>query len=405
MWFVILIITLSHAFASPNLVGGRPGSSDLDAGDIAWSHGQTGLAHQNWTRAAESDDPSVRAMAEIRLLYVSGSFGMVIHGPRADAALDECPTGTPWCDLAEADYQLLSLRFGLPGDLERAVGLANASKSSLPAAAMARLVLSGAQTTENLSEFDTSELDGLGQALLTTNGQWATGPGTWTIGVSAFGVPGMGTGAAFRWTHPDIGWKRWRSSVQAAVGFRAIDQSSHPIWTWGGSLTSPGQVWWHIQGSGKHGWVDLYCDEQAPVATVVIDTWKLHTAPGLQWKNHSFWLGPQMRWDAGPDIQLSRHGLAGGWGWQRSLGAQPLRVMWTAEGSKAGFIATEDSLSTQLDVRRTGGHDGWASWFLANWAPIVTDHEWLLPAIGGGRKVGANLSRIGPGETRPTSRR
>jgi len=59
--------------------------------------------------------------------------------------------------------------------------------------------------------------------------------------------------------------------------------------------------------------------------------------------------------------------------------------MWTAEGSKAGFIATEDSLSTQLDVRRTGGHQGWATWFLADWAPIATDHEWLLPAIGGGQ--------------------
>ncbi len=211
---------------------GRP----LDAGDRAWSAGDRGRARACWRAAAEDPDPAIRAMAEVRLLLVSGNLGIVPHGSRADAALAACPTSEPACALARADYELFLRLVGIPRRKGRAEVAARQALAALPGPATARLVWAGALPVERLAEVDR---DGLGDLLLAHEGRWPAGPGTWVLGLGLAGGSDLGIGPSLSLHHPDLAWRGWRLDAGASfttagigrLGASLVTRGAAPAWT------------------------------------------------------------------------------------------------------------------------------------------------------------------------------
>lgn len=363
--FVLALANSTATAASPH--------DPLDAGDRAWGAGARAAARRYWLQAAASDDPAVAAMAEVRLLQVSGSLGLALHGPRADRTLARCPAHEPWCELADADYQLFLHALGLGGDPARAAMLARRAKARLPGPALARLVWTG---TAPPSALDGVSRDGLGDVLRDHSGRWPTGPGTWALGVGMTGAPGLGLGGTVRFIHPDLGWRAWRLALVVAATTRQAAWAS-------ADLTTPGRWWWRVGLRG--GWlpVDLYA-EDALAETVRAALLEAAITPGVREGAWSAWFGPVARADLDGRRWERGHGIRAGVGW----------VGHAARGWLQGEAALADYRFEELtlELRASRPALGGSAWFrlIGQAAHARTNGSgdsapvWRLPAAGGG---------------------
>ncbi len=344
----------------------------LDRGDRAWGDADRATARAAWTEAAAEPDPATRAMAHLRLLLVSGTAGLVRHGPRADQALMDCPEAAPRCRLAAADRELLLAHIGLPADLPRAIDAAHAAQAALPGPALARLVWAGAAPIDALEDI---ERDGLGDVLLAHGGAWPTGPGTWWFGVGVTATPGVGTGAALTFVHPDVGWRAWH--LQTAGGF-ATGRSGHlsiRLFVPADRDTSARWSAWTL--AGARGPLDVWAEDRdaaAPQTRVIQETALASVTPGVHREAWSAWLGPQGRVDRVDGVVEPAPAALGG-------------VSRTGDHLTASLVAelvfTEPAfpLATASLVGQTGPL---AARVLGSAAPSEHTPLWRLPSVGGG---------------------
>ncbi len=320
----------------------------LDAGDAAWRAGDRGEARAAWREAAEAEDPAVQAMAEVRLLRVSGNLGWMVHGPRADAALARCPAVDPWCDLAEADYDLTLRDLGLTRDAGQAGARIRRAAPALPEAAALRE-----------------------RWMAAPREVWPPGPGTWTLGLGVLGGPGLGLGGTLRLVHPDLGWERVRLDL-AATGTTRGAAALAAGWRTPGSPYGTGSL------LASQGPLDTY-------AGGALQTWTVTqlgatAALGLRAGELSAWAGPSLRLE-GTEELMGGHGVLGGARWELAGGRASAKV--------AGELALADydlaRLSLDLRGRVPIGALTLAGRALSELAPWTDEHTpfWRLPSAGG----------------------
>lgn len=278
-----------------------PGLDAVHAGDDAWDRGDRREARLQWEAAAASTHPAVGVMAEARLLQVSGTVGLVTHGPRLDAHQARCPAEQPWCVLAGVDAAVFLARVGL------------ADERSTARARLAAL--------ENASESDPALL-----AAIQRRRRWvgtgegtgeppALGPGTWMAGLAPFGATGLGVGGAVMFTHPDVGLRggHLRASVGGTTTGSVRAQAAYD---------APGSVWWHAHLLGaRYRGVAL-----SETDTAAQWSWRTLTAgagPGLRRTTHSIWAGPTVLLDDAASVGVTRS--VGG-----ALGAQVRFGRWAS---------------------------------------------------------------------------
>ena len=307
------------------------------------------------------------AMAELRLLLVSGNLGLASHGPRADRAHLECPAGVPWCDLARADYEILSSQLGLPADLNEAARLINRAQEDLPGPAMARRVWMGEAEPQQL---DGLARDGLGDGLL-EHATWPTGPGTWFVGLGFSGAPGAGVGGGVRFVHPDVRWSSWRLQSDASLTTRGSGQLSM-------QLSTPGTLWsvWALRG-GR-----LILDNYQTGETISLNTINALAGPGLRRGRAAVWAGPLLRLDQVDGERLSGHGLA--------LGAtHTANVLRLSARMEQTLIADyrHTRLSTTAITTLPVGNTTTLVRLHGSAAPESQAPWWHLPSAGGGEHL------------------
>lgn len=320
----------------------------LEAGDAAWRAGDRGAAREAWRGAAAAEDPAIAAMAEVRLLRVSGNLGWMVHGPRADRALAACPSSNPWCDLAEADYDLTLRDLGLQRGPGQAEALARRAAAALPE-----------EAAERLSWLEAPQA------------RWPRGPGTWTLGVGLIGGPGIGLGGSLRLIHPDLGWRRLRLEASGLATSRGNAGLSLALRTPGSPFGSSGLA-------ASTGVVDLYDGEA--VQTLALQQLTAWSALGLREGGAAIWLGPQLRLDEGGAL-LAGHGLLGGARWDRRDGAGSARA--GLELALADYALLRGSLD--LRARLPLGAHALAGRLYAEGVPLRDEltPAWRLPAAGG----------------------
>jgi hypothetical protein len=359
------------------------GSVDaIDAGDRAWFDGDRATARTHWSAAAESADPAQQAMGEVRLLLVSGNLGMVVHGPRADAALQHCPLSRPECALAHCDYHIMLGLLGLPHDREQAGALAHQASRHLPAPALARLVLLGEAPLSDLTQLDGR--DALGDGLV-THGGWLPGPGTWFAGVGISGVPGLGVGGTVQLVHPDVAWSAWSMQLHTTLSTQGNAQLH-------GAITSPQQTFVHLSTTVQHLALN---DGDYPFV------WLTDAAPGLgrRFRRQQLSGGAYLRWDDATPAHGGRLAWQGTQGVHRATADLEVAVVgrphhrarasWTGQwGAVVGHVAAEESLGSQAPWWRQpfagGGHHLRSAPAFRWQAPWLTAAalEWRQPLLG-----------------------
>ena len=335
-----------------------PGFEALTAGDDAWDAGLRADARRHWLEAADSAHPAVGAMAEARLLQVSGTPGLIVHGPRLDAHLARCPAAQPWCGLARVDAQLFQTRVGLPGRLDDAQTWLAALETApaLPEDA----VLVGAVARRR------QWLGGTGAAPRPP----VLGPGTWVVGVAPFGATGLGAGGAVVFSSPDVAHRggRMHATVGATLGGSVRGLAAYD---------SPGRVWGHgLLQAGRYQGVVL-----AEAAPETRWSWRTLTAtagPGLRGEAGSIWVGPTLLMDEAPGTSRTTSG-GGALGldvgrsrWRTSVDAQAVGGDYTLATGTAHLVLRTASARAlgRLSV-----------------APTVASAEgplWRTPGWGGG---------------------
>lgn len=362
------------------------GPAALDSGDGAWFAGDRIAARAAWLEAAKEADPATVAMAEVRLLRVSGNLGLLSHGPRADRALADCAAADPWCALAWADYHLTLADLGLPADPGLAAALARQAASALPGPALARQVWAGAAPAEALEGDPTA----LGQGLAQHGGRWPSGPGTWLLALGLSGAPGLGVGGALRFAHPDLGGGQARLELSAAAtsrGALALSVASR-IGRRSGALLS---------ASGARAVVDLYDQEAETQRSLIVGQAAASAAPLIQVGRWSGWAGPAARVDVGEAL-LQGHGAFGGLAWDGTAAGGGPWARLSAEGAFADYTM----LRASLDLRERWAVPGGvlASRLLGEAAlRDARTPVWRLPSAGGAELLrGAPSGRFrGPG--------
>ncbi|MCB9777183.1 MAG: hypothetical protein H6742_01300 [Alphaproteobacteria bacterium] len=328
----------------------------LAEGDAAWERADRGAAARAWREAAASQgDPAVVAMAELRLLRVSGGIGLAAHGPRADRALATCPTEDPWCALAWADRAAIVSELGLSDQRDDAREILDAT----------------AQWARDVGREDVRALAEARMAALARGP--VPGPGTWTVGLGVLAAPGLGAGPLLRFVHPDVAWKAWRLEL----GGHATTAGSLRL---AGGLTTRGR-WWLTTGAAV---------ERVPVPHYTIDGWRYAAPQVLGWRARagagltagpvSAWLGPQVRVDT-PEggLTVPGHGAFGGLSWAAAPAVQ-LRV----SSELALFGPPHLGLRTELIGTRPVGRSVLAGRMLTDLTPLSTSPTWRQAAWGGG---------------------
>lgn len=365
MW-ALLAGTVAWASADPCL-------EHVSAGDRARWAGDRPAARAHYRLALGCGSPEAEAMARLRLLAFSGNLGLVVHGPRIDAALLE--VSGPWGWLAWSDYHLLAPAAMGASPAEAEHTAAQAARA-LPGPAAARFYLATGEPVWLTRLAQAPARDGLGEALLESGGQPAPDPGTWFLGLGLSGAPGLGVGAGLVWVHPDLALRGWGAQVVAGGSTRGA-------WSVDGALRTPGERFALGYGHAGRAVVDVYSGEDRAAV-----------------QQSQAWLGLELGWRPGP-LTLGVGGVARwddwGEGWQRGHGPQ-LRVGWDArEGwgaTRRGWSAGAGAEAAWLDYPHLGvdldlrGYRGqlrgvgaarltWAS-ELAAGAPLLR-----LPSAGG----------------------
>ena len=346
----------------------------LDEGDLAWAGGERGEARSAWRVAASSQDPAVRAQAELRLLLVSGSVGLAVHGPRADAALLQCPVEDAWCDIATAERELYLRQLGLPWSPGRTRTALARAEAALPEVVRTRRVWLGEVDPDELASVPIPP-DGLGQGLQAHAGRYPSGPGTWVLGLGVAGASGQGVGGGLRLVHPDLGWKGHRLTAEAGLTSRGAGQLSLRL------QTHPQQGAFTVASlRGQRLVQDTWQDgvavgiEQAGVAVASL-------ALGRQFDSgFTVWAGPMLRADLVNDELIQGHGAVGGTSWRPGPAwRHTLSLELSAVGT--GFLGSR--LELAWIPTTAGSHP--AVQLLGQWVPWSTGPDWRLPTVGGGQ--------------------
>jgi len=203
---------------APRVDGADAALRRLAEADEAWWRGDRGAAKRGWREALAEAGTSTRgraveAMARVRLLQVSGTFGPFVHERRLREALGVCLDEEPWCAIARADEQLWMPAF-TGADPKRVPGLLAGSPLQAPAAA--RIAVATGDRTA-LRAVNPADLDGVGRGVLATDRQRPPDPGTWTLGVGLSGAPGAGVGLSVRYIDPDLAWHAHTLSLSASA--------------------------------------------------------------------------------------------------------------------------------------------------------------------------------------------
>ncbi len=357
LWIGLLVTTAAAA--------DRP---TLDRGDRAWATADRTAARAAWRDAAAAPDPAVRAEAEARLLLVSGSFGLAVHGPRAEAALAVCPDTDAWCALAEADLVLLGRHLGVPLDLEVAIDRARRVRAALPAAAAARLVWAGAAPLDALPSPDE---DGVAAVLHAGEGRWLAGPGTWTTGAGVVGASGLGVGGGLRYRHPDVALRGWWVDASGILTSLLAGQVALAV-------RSPGRVHATVDAQAARVVADVY-DDRVVVERSVVSVTGVALLPGYRTDTWDAGLGPVARWDRRDATPLPGHGLRATLGARAGDGAQGLAARARTEWAVLGTQHLE--VVGSITGIAAGGR--LAARVLGEAAPIAGPY-WRWPTAGGG---------------------
>lgn len=339
-----LLLMITAAVASWN---------HLDDGDRHWANGDRASAAMHWHAASKDTTPAIVAMAEMRLLLVSGNLGMLIHGPRADAALATCPTTDPLCALAWCDYHIILALLGLPHDPDHAKTLARQARPHLTGRAVARQVLLGEATLADLQA--ATDRGGLAEGLL-EHGGWVRGPGTWFVGIGGSGAPGLGVGGGLTVVHPDLAWRAWNLQVNASIstiGNRHVHTA----------LRSPDATFVNLNATAQR----LVFVSSDPKTVGLVD---IVTGLGHRFSSHSIWAGPLLRWDN----QQPGHGVR--LGWQGQYNAIAARV--DSEVALVGAQHHKNTAALTWHGNRWALH-GTAMESIGSQAPW-----WRQPFAGGG---------------------
>ncbi len=314
------------------------GYDAVRAGDEAWSAGDRRSARDLWTDAAESPHPATAAMAEARLLQVSGGPGLLVHGPRLDRALARCPVTEAWCALAHHDAQFFMSRLG--------IGPPPPPLSSIDAAPTA---LDRERTRR------TTWTDHTPQPVP-----------TWTVGLAPFGSSGLGFGAALLVRHPDLGLRG--GSLTVLAGSTLSDDRVVAA-----SVDTPGIWGLHVEGSARH--IDLEAPTPAGQST-----WTSQSAvvgPRMRVGRTDAWLGPSGWRDRVSNATAHRLGARGQWnrrvGEAASVGVE---AQWM-HGASAFFAST---VETRIRLHE-------APWAMRGvWTTTVAGDSppWRQPGWGGG---------------------
>jgi len=265
---------------SVGLLGAAPPDYEqVRAGDAAWDDKERRTAREHWEKAAASPHPAVAAMAELRLLQISGTSGLITHGIRIEKQRLRCPVKEPWCLLAEVDRQFFLGRVGMPH--ERQLGLSYLAQLE-QSPSLSNDPLLRAAVEQRRAWIGTAEEPGTPPK---------TGPGTWTIGISPLGATGLGGGAAMNIYHPDVGLRGGRLSVGVGATNRGTLRGSF-------SYNAPGRVWWHT-GVRAARYERVVLSTESRSSTESWGTLTAEVGPGLRKQWGAFWLGPALLRDAG----------------------------------------------------------------------------------------------------------
>lgn len=313
----MLLALLGLALASPGL-------DAVSAGDLARYDGDRVSAAARYHDAVDSAEPEAEAMARLRLLGLSGNWGLAVHGPHIDEAL--LRASGPWGLLAWADFNLFApAQIGADrGDAER---LARQALPALPGPAAARLYLATGDRAWLATIAEARLRDGLAEALLAHDGAPAPDPGTWFLGLGVAGAPGAGFGGGFVYANPDLAHRGWALSGSLSATTRGA---------YGAALSarSPGAVY----GAGTAGIgrsvVDIY-EGELPTRTPTLGAW-VGAGPGLRQGRWGAYASFRLRWDQLEALEA----LAAGHGPTLSL-AYDTRRGWgeTREGLYLGASA------------------------------------------------------------------
>jgi len=322
--------------------------SHVTAGDRAWEAGDRRRARAEWVKAADSSHPATRAMAEARLLRVSGNIGLATHGPRRDAALSRCPQGVDWCALAQVDAELYGAALGLPADLTRAGRL--------------------------LAQVDEAELAsevGRRETWLETG--VPTSAGTWVLGVGPVGASGLGFGAAAVFRHPDLGLRGHQLSAHAGGTTSGNIVAGAIVDTWG-------TIGLHAEAAGQHAEVELY-EASDTVRRTRWTALSTTAAPKLGSRRAGAWLGPTLWRDSAGSARWTSPGARGAAWWTTDAGT---RIF----GEATAMGADHQLVYGTVDLRSPPKAAGPAL-RLAVTPTFAAEHTptWRRPGWGGGEML------------------
>lgn len=364
---MILLIALAQA---------TPGMDHVSHGDRARWDGDRPTAREHYRLAAESEDPSARVMAHLRLIGMSGNYGLLVHGPAIDEALLSAE-GEPWDWLALADYYLL-LPPSLGGSPEDAERFALAAMPYLPGPALARLYLATGDEEVLLRLAQVEERDGLGDALLVHQGAPAPNPGTWNLGLGFTGSRDLGFGGGLVFVHPDLGLQNWM--LQAT-----LFGTTRKVASVGLVIQGPQRVYPTLSGAAQSG--PLYRWEGDSFSTTTHELLQLAAGPGVRLGSVQLGVLGRARVDRvqslGPDW-MAGHGASATVSWDHAQG-------WGASRRGFGAYAGVDWSAGYPHLGTTAQAQGyWPMLRGVGAARVYGSVEWMdeapffrLPSAGG----------------------
>jgi hypothetical protein len=349
---------------SLGLLGAAPAGYDqIIEGDAAWDAKNRQAARQHWRAASASPSPAVAAMAELRLLQISGTTGLVAHGVRMELVRLRCTEGTPWCRLAEVDRQLFLQRVGLP-HLRRLALNQLAELEGSPAMV----------EDESLRDAVALRRTWLGTADAPGSPP-RPGPGTWTIGVSPLGATGLGGGVSLNFNHPDVALRGGRLSVSMGATTRGNLHGSL-------SYNSPGRIWWHT-GVRTARYERVLLSTASGTTTESWQTLTAEVGPGLRKPWGAFWVGPALVRDAGATTPAQTSGglevgARARWGPSRSR----LRLLAVAGDYRiasgtghVSLVTPANRASVRLSLAPTAASPATPAWRIPGWGGgVVLKH-------------------------------